>query len=187
MAGAGALIEAMLARRDPALLAERLGPPIQPGQEGWDKVWISAFLLLFFGWVALMALDAVRFGWSQVPVWLQVLGAAGIVACYWICYLAFRENTFLAPVVRLQTERGHHVVSTGPYAHVRHPMYAGALLYLVGTALLLGSWYGLAAAVVLAAGIALRAVLEERTLARQLPGYSAYMREVKRRLIPGIW
>jgi len=187
MGGASAVIELMLLRDDPALLAERLEPPIQQGQEFWDKVWIVAFLLLFLAWLPLMAVDAVRFGWSHVPTWLQVFGGGAIVACYCISYLTFRENTFLAPVVRLQTERGHHVVSTGPYARVRHPMYAGAVLYLAGTALLLGSWYGLGASVVLIAGIAVRAVLEERMLARELPGYADYIGTVRYRLVPGVW
>ncbi|MFL5819938.1 MAG: methyltransferase family protein [Solirubrobacteraceae bacterium] len=187
MVAGSAVFEVMLLRHDPGLLAERLAPPIQRGQKGWDKIWIVAFICLFFAWLSLMALDAVRFGWSHVPAWLQGLGGGGILAYFWISYLIFRENTFVAPVVKLQLDRGHHVVSTGPYAHVRHPMYAGAVLYLVGTALLLGSWYGLAASVVLIAGLAVRAVLEERALAAELHGYRAYMRRVRYRLVPGIW
>ena len=187
MAGGSAVFEVILVRHDPDLLAERLAPPIQRGQKGWDKVWMAAFLLLFLAWLPLMALDAVRLGWSHVPAWLQGLGSVGIFAYFWISYLTFRENTFLAPVVKLQASRGQHVISTGPYAHVRHPFYAGAVLFLPGTALLLGSWYGLAASVVFIAGIALRAVLEERMLMAELHGYAAYMRKVRYRLIPGVW
>jgi protein-S-isoprenylcysteine O-methyltransferase Ste14 len=187
MVAGSVVFEVFLLRHDPALLAERLASPIQRGQETWDKVWLSAFILLFFAWLALMALDAVRFGWSHVPVWLQVVGSGGILAYFWISYLIFRENPFVAPVVKLQADRGQRVVSTGPYAHVRHPMYAGAVLYLAGTALLLGSWYGLAATVIFIAGIVLRALLEERTLAAELPGYAAYMRKVRYRLVPRIW
>jgi len=187
LAGASAVIEVMLVRHDPALLAERLRPPIQHGQKGWDKAWIAAFVPLFLAWLPLMALDAVRFGWSHVPVWLQGVGAGAVVACFYISYRAYRENTFLAAVVKLQADRGQHVVSTGPYAHVRHPLYAAAVLFLVGTALLLGSWYGLGGAVVLIAALALRAVLEERMLAAELPGYADYMHKVKYRLVPGVW
>jgi protein-S-isoprenylcysteine O-methyltransferase Ste14 len=187
IAGASVVIEVMLLRRDPALLTERLRFPIQKGQAGWDKVWIGLFVPLFLAWLPLMALDAVRLRWSHVPTWLEVVGAGAIVACFYVSYLAYRENTFLAAVVRLQADRGQHVVSTGPYAHVRHPLYAAAALFLLGTALLLGSWYGLAAAVVLTAAIALRAVLEERMLAAQLPGYAAYMDRVRYRLVPRVW
>jgi protein-S-isoprenylcysteine O-methyltransferase Ste14 len=149
----------VLLRHDRALLAERLAGPIQRGQKRWDKVWMATFVFLFYAWLALMGLDTVRFGWSHVPLWLHILGAGGILAYFWISYIIFRENPFVAPVVKLQTDRGQRVISTGPYAHVRHPMYAGAVLYLAGTALLLGSWYGLAATVIFIPGGALRAVL----------------------------
>ena len=79
------------------------------------------------------------------------------------------------------------MVSTGPYAHVRHPMYAGAVLFFIGTPLLLGSWWGLAAAPLIAAVMAVRAVLEERVLADELPGYRRYAARVRYRLIPGVW
>jgi protein-S-isoprenylcysteine O-methyltransferase Ste14 len=187
MVTASVVFEVILLRHDPGLLAERLAPPIQRGQKTWDKVWLSAFLLLFFAWLALIGLDAVRFAWSHVPVWLQAVGGAGILAYFWISYLVVRENPYVAPVVKLQADRGQHVISTGPYAHVRHPMYAGAVFYLAGTALLLGSWYGLAATVIFIAGLVVRAVLEERTLATELPGYTAYMRKVRYRLVPRVW
>jgi len=99
----------------------------------------------------------------------------------------FRENSFAAPVVRLQTERGQHVIDSGPYSLVRHPMYASALLYLAGIPLLLGSWFGLFAVPLFIAGLAPRAVAEERLLRRELPGYADYMTRVRFRLIPGIW
>jgi protein-S-isoprenylcysteine O-methyltransferase Ste14 len=133
----------MLLRRDPALLAERMQPPIQKEQKGWDKVLIGVLLLLYVGWLVLIELDAERFHWSSVPLAVQVIGA--ILICVTICsqWLIVRENSFVAPVVKIQRERGHSVVTTGPYAFVRHPMYAGAMLFLIGTPLLLGSWWGL--------------------------------------------
>lgn len=97
------------------------------------------------------------------------------------------EVSNLSPAVRIQADRGQAVVSTGPYAYVRHPMYAAALFYLIGTALLLGSFYGLLAALLLVGLIAIRAVLEERTLVAELPGYEAYLRKVRYRLIPYLW
>jgi protein-S-isoprenylcysteine O-methyltransferase Ste14 len=108
---------------------------------------------------------------------------AGFVATLFV----FRANSFAAPVIRVQTEREHRVIDTGPYALVRHPMYAAALLYIVGLPLLLGSWYGSLLVPGMLAGMAARAVCEERLLQRDLPGYAEYMTRVRYRLIPGVW
>jgi protein-S-isoprenylcysteine O-methyltransferase Ste14 len=134
-----------------------------------------------------MALDAVRFGWSRMPIWAQAIGAILIALCMYVACLTFRENSYAAPVVKIASERGHRVVSSGPYAYVRHPMYAGALLFFIGAPLLLGSWYGLAVAPALIAVLAARAVMEERMLADELPGYRDYAMRVRCRLIPGLW
>ncbi len=106
---------------------------------------------------------------------------------FYIFFLTFRENSYLSPVVRLQEERGQTVISTGPYHYVRHPMYAGIVAFAVGTPLLLGSWYGILFGLILVVLIARRAVLEERTLREELPGYAAYMARVRYRLIPHVW
>jgi len=185
--GLGFAIGLWLARHDPALLAERQSSAFQRGQKAWDKVFVAALIVLTVAWFVLMACDAVRFRWSLVPQWLQGVGALLIALGMFIVHLTFRENTYAAPVVKIQTERGHRVISTGPYACVRHPMYAGMLLVFVGMPLLLGSWYGLAAAPVMAALIAVRAVLEERTLANELAGYREYTARVRYRLVPGLW
>ena len=110
-----------------------------------------------------------------------------MLASFYIFYLTFRENTYLSPAVRIQTDRGQTVVNTCPYRHVRHPLYAGFMLFTVGTALLLGSAYGLIGAVVLNALIAWRAVHEEQVLQRELAGYGEYMTTVKYRFIPYVW
>ena len=120
--------------------------------------------VLFFAWLILMPLDAVRFQWSQVPVWLQVVGAMVLLGSFSLFFLTFRENSYLSPVVRIQEERGQTVVSTGPYHYVRHPMYAAFVLLVLGTPLLLGSWYGILLGLILVVMVARRAVLEERTL-----------------------
>ena len=138
-------------------------------------------------WLILMPLDAVRFHWSQMPVQLQGIGAIILIAAFTLIYLAFRENAYLTPTVRVQEERGHTVVSTGLYHYMRHPMYTGFHLFFIGTALLLGSALGFLLALVLIALFFRRAVLEERVLRKELPGYEAYMAQVNHRFIPYIW
>jgi protein-S-isoprenylcysteine O-methyltransferase Ste14 len=148
---------------------------------------MAAFLLLWCAWFVAMALDAVRFGWSVVPLWIQALGLLAIAVAMYIMFLIMRTNSFAAPVVKIQAERGHRVISDGPYAVVRHPMYSGALLLILGTPLLLGSWWGLALSPVLILLFAVRAVMEERTLMAELPGYAGYAARVRYRLIPMVW
>jgi protein-S-isoprenylcysteine O-methyltransferase Ste14 len=134
-----------------------------------------------------MALDAVRFNWSSVPIWLQGVGATALLGSFSLLFLTFRENAYLSPVVRIQEERRQTVIATGPYHYVRHPMYAAILVFIVGTSLLLGSWYGVLFGLIFMVMLARRAVLEERTLREALPGYAAYMAQVKYRLIPYVW
>jgi protein-S-isoprenylcysteine O-methyltransferase Ste14 len=134
-----------------------------------------------------MSLDAVRFSWSDVPSWLQILGALGLVLSFYIMFLTFRENTYLALVVKVQEERGQSVVSTGPYRYVRHPMYASMFLFLPGSALLLGSWWGHLLCAVLLGLLVWRIPLEERMLENGLTGYEEYERKVRYRLIPRVW
>ena len=117
----------------------------------------------------------------------MVVGGLGIAFGFYAFHVVMMTNTFAAPVVKIQSERKHQVISTGPYAYVRHPMYAGAVLMILGTPLLLGSWYGLIVAAVLLALLALRAVKEENTLKAELEGYDAYAARVQYRLVPGIW
>ena len=138
-------------------------------------------------WFALMGLDAVRYRWSQMPAWLQVVGAILLLVSFYLFFLTFRENPYLSPAVRVQSERGQTVISTGPYQYVRHPMYAAGIPFMVGTALLLGSWYGLLMGLIFVVALAFRAVQEERVLRAELPGYEEYMAQVKYRFIPHVW
>jgi protein-S-isoprenylcysteine O-methyltransferase Ste14 len=176
-----------LARKEPELLAERMSSPMQSGQPLWDKVFVVAVMVLFVAWLILMPLDAVRFGWSEVPGWLQILGALGVVLSFYTMFLTFRENAYLALVVKVQEERGQSVVSTGPYRYVRHPMYASTLLFFPGSALLLGSWWGLMFCTVLLGLLVWRIPLEEGMLENGLAGYEEYARKVRYRLIPRVW
>lgn len=177
----------LLQHYDPALLAERTKPPFQKGQPLWDKIFLLLGFIALYGWTALMPLDAVRYHWSRMPVWLQCAGGVLIVLSFVTMGRVLLENTFLTAAVRIQTERGHHVISTGPYAIIRHPLYAAILIYLPATALLLGSWYGLAASAILGCGLAVRTALEDRKLHRELQGYPEYAARVRYRLIPPVW
>jgi protein-S-isoprenylcysteine O-methyltransferase Ste14 len=176
----------LLLKYNPGLLEERINLS-QPNQKAWDKVFFLLLYLFWFVWTVLMAFDAVRFHWSHMPLFLQVIGAIALVISFFLISLAFRENSFLSPTVRIQQERGQTVISTGPYHYVRHPMYTGGVLLFLGIPLLLGSWYGLLMIVVFTPVFLVRAVLEERTLHEELPGYDAYMAQVKYRLIPYVW
>jgi protein-S-isoprenylcysteine O-methyltransferase Ste14 len=177
----------MLLRRDPELLKSRMGGMFRKGQPAWDKVFAALFISVFVLWLPLAGLDAVRFAWSTVPVWLEVLGGVAYAVSLGLLWIVFRSNAFLSPVVEIQTERGHTLVDTGPYAIVRHPMYAAMVPFLVGASVMLGSWAASGLSIVLIGTLAVRATLEERTLSRELPGYADYMTRVRYRLIPGFW
>jgi protein-S-isoprenylcysteine O-methyltransferase Ste14 len=187
MAVTGVLITGWLYVHDPALLAQRIASPVQREQAAWDRIFMICAMVFFCAWLAIIGLDAVRFHVSQVPVWVEAVGAAGILLSQYVFWLVFRANSYAAPVVKIQRDRGHTIVSTGPYAYVRHPMYAGALFLILGIPLLLGSWYGLALAVVMIVGFSFRAVLEERTLSAQFPDYADYAARVRYRFVPLVW
>jgi protein-S-isoprenylcysteine O-methyltransferase Ste14 len=173
---------------DPELLMERFGSPLQEGQKPWDKVLLSLFFLEFLVWIAIMPLDARRLGWSPTfPLSIKIAGTLLLLLASFLLFEALKENTFAAPVVKMQKERGQTVISTGLYSIVRHPMYAGATLLFISAPLLLGSVYGLIMGFVLIATIAVRSVGEEAMLKQELPGYREYMQKVKWRMIPFIF
>ncbi|WGD55618.1 isoprenylcysteine carboxylmethyltransferase family protein [Bradyrhizobium sp. CB1650] len=175
-----------LYRLDPALLAERLRPVIQKDQPPADKAFMAVFMLVMLAWLIAIGLDR-RYLVSDMPLALQVLGFLLFLLCTLFTLWVFRENSFAAPVVKLQSERAQRVISMGPYTHVRHPMYSGMILFFTGMPLLLGSWWGLAIAPVFLVLFAIRIRIEERTLREGLPGYAAYAAQVRYRLVPGIW
>ncbi len=170
------------------LLRERFKPPVQKGQPVADRVVLLGLLVSFVGEIVLIPLDVFRLHLLSAPG--RVAAALGLVLFaegWWITALALRENTFAAPVVRLQRERGHALVDTGVYSVVRHPMYAGGILLFVGMPLWLESYAATLAAAVPIAFIAARVHFEERFLRRELSGYEEYTQRVRSRLIPGVW
>jgi protein-S-isoprenylcysteine O-methyltransferase Ste14 len=176
-----------LLKTDPALLAARTKSPLGADQRPRDRLIMGAIVLFLCVWLAFMALDAQRFGWSHVPIWAQIIGALLIFAAFWGWVGVLRANSFAAITVRVQTERAQTVISTGPYAVVRHPMYAYVLPLLIGTPLLLGSFWGLAGMFVALPLMAARALGEEAVLMEGLPGYPEYAARVRYRLVPGVW
>jgi protein-S-isoprenylcysteine O-methyltransferase Ste14 len=175
------------ARVDPGLLRERLKPPIQKDQPFADKLILIPVLLLLFAGMGFMAADAARWHWSTTPAWLQRAGCVLLLAAILFMFWTMRTNSFAAPVVKIQKERGQTVITTGPYAIVRHPLYFGALFYVAATSLVLGSWWGLATVPIVASGLAIRIRVEEKALREGLQGYDDYARRVRWRLIPFIW
>jgi protein-S-isoprenylcysteine O-methyltransferase Ste14 len=173
-----------LALKDPALLERRM--QVGPGAEQRlsQRIIITLAFLSLAGVIVFSALDH-RYGWSPVPFWITLLGDGLVALGLFITLLVLRENTFSASTIRV--ERGQTVISTGPYAIVRHPMYAGALIMVIGVPLALDSWLGLLVLVVTVPVLVWR-ILDEETLLRiELSGYTEYAHRVRFRLVPFVW
>jgi protein-S-isoprenylcysteine O-methyltransferase Ste14 len=172
--------------RHPALLAER--SEIQAGTKAWDQVVLrlTALYLPMASWIVAGLNE--RWGWSpEVSLPIQV--AAGVVtaAGYSLVVWAMGANAYFSATVRLQTDRDQKVVSSGPYAIVRHPGYVGAMLFTAAAPLLLGSVWALIPGLIAALLYVVRTELEDRTLKAELPGYRGYAATVRYRLVPGLW
>jgi protein-S-isoprenylcysteine O-methyltransferase Ste14 len=176
-----------LARRDPGLLAERLRPVGLAEPNPVNRAYITAMMVGFHLWFVAMGLEARHRHAEPWPAWVQALGAAGVLACLAIAGLTFRENSFAAATIKLQAERGQSVIDTGPYALVRHPMYAGAIFWMFGMPLLIGGRWDLLVGALAMGVVVVRLLGEEKMLAQGLPGYRDYMRRVRWRLVPGLW
>lgn len=177
-----------LERKDPAFRAERYRMPGTGNQAPWDRFVVFGIVVGFILWIAIMPLDAKRFGWSPpFPLWLQFLGVAMLALSFFFFFRSYIDNTFLSPLVRIQKERRQTVVSTGVYALVRHPMTLGGILMFLGTPLLLGSIYGIIAGFAFSVLLMARIVGEEAMLLRELEGYREYCQKVRFRLVPFIW
>ncbi|NGX97784.1 MAG: isoprenylcysteine carboxylmethyltransferase family protein [Candidatus Afipia apatlaquensis] len=184
LGAASAAIILYLAKYDDALIGRRLKAGPVAEKEKSQKIiqtltavsGVVAFLVPGFDF---------RWHWSDVPAALIVLGDIGIVIGYVIIFLVFRENSYASSIV--EVAESQKVISTGPYAVVRHPMYSGAILMFLATPLALGSWWAFIPVAILSAMVAVRLIDEERFLVIHLPGYHAYRSRVRYRLIPGVW
>jgi protein-S-isoprenylcysteine O-methyltransferase Ste14 len=170
---------------NPEIFAAR--SKIQEGTKSWDRVLTYAIILAFVAILPVAALDDARFRWAPQPDWVVLLGylmfAPGFMGFAW----AQSVNRNFEATVRIQTDRGHKVITTGPYAIVRHPGYIFAIFMILGMALALGSLYALIPAGILVLLVLVRTLGEDATLKAELPGYAEYAARVKQRWIPGIW
>jgi protein-S-isoprenylcysteine O-methyltransferase Ste14 len=182
--GASLLITLYLSRYDPALLARRVSAGPTAEKEKPQKIIV---LFTSLGFIALLNVPGLdnRFGWSTAPPAVAVLGDVLVLAGFYIVFLVYKENTFAS--ARIEIAKDQRVVSTGPYAIVRHPMYAGGLLLMIGTPLALGSYWGLLAFAAMSPFLLWRILDEEQFLARNLPGYTEYRANVRWRLIPRVF
>ena len=181
---ASGLVTLDLMKNDRALLERRMsgGPTAEkrPAQKV-IMLWTS------IGFIALLGVPAFdhRFGWSAVPIGLVIAGDALVVIGFYLIWRVYRENTFTSATIEIAADQ--QVISTGPYAIVRHPMYASALLYLIGTPLALASYWGFVPLGAMLPFLIWRLLDEEHFLARNLPGYTEYQKRVRHRLLPFIW
>jgi len=181
-----AVYAAIVVRLHPDLIEERLHPP--PDAKQWDKP--LAAMVAVVGPIVLLLLCGLdhRFGWSDpTPRWAQAAGHFAVAAGGALSNWAVAANRFFSGLVRIQHDRGHQVVDAGPYRFIRHPGYAGSMIYMIGMTFALSSRVALAAAAVLCAVMVLRTALEDRTLREELDGYADYARRVRFRLFPGVW
>ncbi len=174
--------------KNPALLAERSKAPGSDNQKTWDKYLLSLVYLVAILWFVVLPLDARRFGWSPAfPLWLKVIGGLALLPALYLIERATIENTFLSTLVRIQDDRKQHVITTGVYSFVRHPLYLGCMLMMLGAPLLVGSVVGLVISLIGTGIVMYRILGEEKMLVEELEGYDAYRQKVHYRLIPFIW
>ena len=185
----GAVMTHYLLQHDPILLAERLKlVPIHKEQKYWDKLLMSVFFIGGIGLYLIPGFDVMRYEWSEpLPEWMRILALVIHLLCFLLVGWVMRENTFLSQVVKIDKDRGHKVVTTGPYALVRHPMYTVVIVLLFAVPVALGSRYALVLAVFLTLLLIIRTNFEDRTLHEELKGYPEYAKQTRYRLIPGIW
>ena len=169
---------------DPTLVQERL----RPGPGGKDYGTVVVLTALMLGQSVVAGLDVGRLHWSDgVPLAVQGAGLLAVAAALAVVVWAMAVNRFFSPVIRIQTDRGHRLVTSGPYRYVRHPAYAAFPFLMVGSGLALGSWLAALIGLLLVPPVVRRAALEDRVLREQLEGYAAYARQVRYRMFPGVW
>ncbi len=172
--------------KSPELL--KLRARIGKGTKKWDKIILGLFGAAYIATIIVAALDSGRFQWSRMPVWLWSIGAAMYTFFIMVTTWAMAINPFFEKTVRIQSDRGHRVIDSGPYRIVRHPGYTAIIIgFIFSTPFLLGSWWAFAPALLAAFSLIVRTALEDLTLQKELAGYDNYARRIRYRLVPGIW
>ncbi|VVB96855.1 Isoprenylcysteine carboxyl methyltransferase (ICMT) family protein [uncultured archaeon] len=168
------------------LIKERIKPG--SGTKWWDKIFYAFYIPAFFAIIIVGSLDGGRFGWTvRLPIFVYISGYIIYIFSISIFLWAQQINRFFSSVVRIQYDRGHEVIQTGPYQYVRHPGYIGGILMAISTALVLGSLWALIPAGIVAILLIIRTYLEDTMLQKELSGYAEYAKKVRYRLLPGIW
>jgi protein-S-isoprenylcysteine O-methyltransferase Ste14 len=168
--GFGVILVTWMRKNNLGLLKERM-TILKSSAKGWDKVIIFLATILFIALFFIIGFDAGRYHWSYAPIILRTIGFISIISSFILIFLVMKENTYLSRIVEIQKERGHSVITTGPYKYVRHPMYVGVIIMFFFTPLALGSIYGLIPALLLIVLIVIRTYKEDRMLHRELQGY----------------
>ena len=184
--GGFALAGIFVIRKNPEIINERGRGHKAQDTKPFDKKFTKLYMPLPFLLPIVAGLDY-RFGWSSMPLALQIIGFVGLFPATILPYWAMAVNDYLTTTVRIQTDRGHQVCDSGPYRLVRHPMYVGAILSVICTPLLLGSWYALLVGFIITALFIWRTANEDKVLHAELTGYSEYAQRVRYRLLPGVW
>jgi protein-S-isoprenylcysteine O-methyltransferase Ste14 len=182
--GSSVALGAYFVKHDPALIERRMSGGPTAEQEPAQKIIVGLLMLGLFLMIFVPALDY-RWHWSTVPAWLAILADVGVVASFVVFFWVMKQNSYAAATVRVEADQP--VISTGFYGIVRHPMYSGALILMVCMPLALGSYWSLLLLIPTLPVLAWRLLDEERVLKRDLPGYADYCRQVRYRLIPGVW
>lgn len=172
--------------RDPGLMKERSKTRMKDAKP-WDKIIVRIHTFLVIILIVIASLDSGRFEWTSPPMVLRVLGWIGLTLVYVLVWQVFSANTYAIGEVRIQEERRHRVVTTGPYRVVRHPMYVGVIISVFCTPVVLGSFYAIIPGALIAVLFLIRTALEDRTLKEELPGYREYAERVRYRLLPRVW
>ena len=174
----------IIIRENPEIINERGRMPSNTKE--FDKVFAVVYTPLVLLLPLVAGLDY-RFGWSDMPLWLNVVGFIGYIPAMKFPYWAMLVNNYLNTTVRIQEERGHQVVTDGPYRYVRHPMYVGLILGAIAMPLLLGSWWALITGILTVVAAVWRTGREDAVLQEELPGYAEYAQRTRYRLLPGVW
>ncbi|MFW9970949.1 MAG: methyltransferase family protein [Candidatus Odinarchaeota archaeon] len=170
-------------KHDPEMLQRRAKPKFK---EKWDKLIMSLMGFGFFPTFIIPGFER-RFKWTLIPFWIEIIGFIGLSSGLIIIFLVMKENTFLSKSVEIQKDRGHVVITTGPYRIIRHPMYFGFILFIIFYCFALGSLYSLIPSALGIVGLVIRTILEDKKLHEELEGYKEYAQKTRKKLLPLIW